>query len=63
LITLLKEKNQTFRKANEALSKRRRVKRTYLQANRSFNPEEARILIVQKRDSDVETTKNIEREK
>ena len=48
LITLLKKENQTFRKANEALSKRHRAKRTRFQANGSLNPEEARVLIAQK---------------
>lgn len=48
LVTLLKEENQTLRKANEALSKRRRAKRTRLQAEGSLNPEEALVLINQK---------------
>ena len=41
LVTLLKKENKTLRKANEALAKRRRAKRTRLQDGESLNREEA----------------------
>ncbi len=44
-MTLLKEENETLRKANEALSKRRRAKRTRLQDSGSLNLQEAQVLI------------------
>jgi len=45
---LLKEENETLRKANEALSKRRRAKRIRLQDSGSLNPQEAHVLIASK---------------
>ena len=47
-MTLLKKENETLREANEALSKRRRAKRTRLQDSGSLNPREAQVLIAAK---------------
>ena len=47
-MTLMREELRTLRKANEALSKRRRAKRTRLQDGGSLNLEEAQVLIAAK---------------
>ena len=47
-MTLMYKELRTFRKANEALSKRRRAKRTRLQDGGSLNLEEAQVLIAKK---------------
>jgi hypothetical protein len=47
-MTLMREELRTLRKANEALGKRRRAKRTRLQDGGSLNIEEAQVLIDQK---------------
>ena len=47
-MTLVQNEVQTLRKANMALSKRRRAKRTRVQAGGALTVEEAQILIAQK---------------
>ena len=47
-LILLKDRVQTLKKANKALAKRRRAKRTRLQGGGSLNREEAQVLIDKK---------------
>lgn len=47
-VTILKEENQILRKANEALAKHRRAKRTRVQAGGPLSMGDARMLIEQK---------------
>jgi len=60
LVTLLKEENETLRKANEALLKRRRAKHTRLQDSGSLNLQEAQVLIATKEGKALKRQKMLE---
>ena len=62
-MTLMRDELQTLRKANEALAKRRKAKRTYLQDSGSLNREEAQVLIDEKEAKRSKRQKVSEREK
>ena len=47
-MTLIREEIRTLRKTNIAFSKRRKAKRTYIQAGKAFNIGDALSLIKQK---------------
>ena len=51
-ITLIEDKLRTLRKANEALAKRRRAKRTRLQAGGALTVEDAQVLVAAKATND-----------
>ncbi len=48
-ITLLHEEVRTFRKANEAFTKRRKAKKTYIRARKALSIEDTYNLIEQKK--------------
>ena len=47
-VTLLEDELRTLRQANQALAKRRRAKRTRIQAGGALTVEDAQVLIVAK---------------